>query len=349
MPHKHKRRRKDNDEQYDLPPSKIAKALPTRSDNKDKKGLQPENGKRKKKPHHGDDFGDDTPREFARMMRRFQQSTKNGDTGSLDNASSAHEKNTKKRKRQGEPATEPRKQNKPPQSQNDGVSSKGDGASNIPKILPGERLSEYAVRVDQALPLSGVTRKAGKTGTSKMDAEIRSLREHRQTKHEKRLLRLQSQWREEEARIQEKEEAEREEKEAENEEVEETWRQWETEAGKGKKKKKGGKKKKKKGVSAADEFGDSGGSDSEGDPWAKLNKKKRVVQSSNPFDVVQAPPEKLTKVREIFKVHGVGGAKVDVANVPAAAGSLRRREELASHRQSIVEEYRRIMAEKRAQ
>jgi hypothetical protein len=40
---------------------------------------------------------------------------------------------------------------------------------------------------------------------------------------------------------------------------------------------------------------------------------------------------------------------VDVANVPAAAGSLRRREALASERKSIVEQYRALMAGKRVE
>jgi hypothetical protein len=53
----------------------------------------------------------------------------------------------------------------------------------------------------------------------------------------------------------------------------------------------------------------------------------------------------LTKPREVFKIRG--GARVDVANVPNAVGSLRRREELATERKNIVEEYRRLMAERR--
>ncbi|EAS34971.3 uncharacterized protein CIMG_00325 [Coccidioides immitis RS] len=353
MPHKHKRRRKENDDHYDLPPNKIAKPLPARLDNGTKDAGQTKNAKQRKKPAHTDDFGDDTPRQFARMMRRFQQSMPGGKDGNKMNSDTAagNEKNTRKRKRGGDIPTEASGQNNKPKVQKADAAVKSAESTSVPKILPGEKLSDYAARVDQALPLSGVARKAGNTGASKMDADIRNLREHRQTKHEKRLLRLQKGWREEEAKIREKEEAEREEREAEDEEVNDTWKQWEAEAGHGKKKKKkkkGGKKKKKNGAAAADGPDYSDDSDDD-DPWAKLNKKKCAAQPLNPFDVVQAPPENLAKVKEIFKVHGINGAKVDVANVPAAAGSLRRREELASHRQSIVEEYRRIMAEKRGQ
>ncbi|WEW57437.1 hypothetical protein PRK78_002904 [Emydomyces testavorans] len=380
MPHKHKRRRKDNDrhftpielsqneadeylfksrEHYDLPPNKIAKPLPTKSDNQSssKKGQQTKDAKPKEKLlSHTNDFGNDTPREFARMMRKFQQSVSgkmDGNNAVSGNSGMDNEKSTQKRKRGGgEATTETLGTNNSSKMHKVDIASTSASNPQIPKILPGEKLSDFAIRVNQALPLSGVTRKAGNAGASKIDAQIRNLREHRQTKHEKRLLRLQMQWREEEARIREKEEEEKEEREADNEDVNETWNQWAAEAGMGKhkKKKKESKKKRKKGGAAAEGYGISDGSDDEdGDPWAKLNKKKRAVQRTNPFDVVQAPPEKLKRVKEIFKVYGIGGAKVDVANVPAVAGSLRRREELANHRQSIVEEYRRIIAAKRGQ
>jgi hypothetical protein len=79
-----------------------------------------------------------------------------------------------------------------------------------------------------------------------------------------------------------------------------------------------------------------------------LNRKARETQPVNPFDVAKAPPTNLVKPKEKFKVRGMGGAKVDVADVPAAAGSLRRREVLASERKNIVEQYRKLMAEKRS-
>ncbi|KAI2085907.1 hypothetical protein LOZ36_003654 [Ophidiomyces ophidiicola] len=340
MPHKHKRRRNDDGDHFDLPPSKIAKALPPRfgGNASGKKDQQGKKVKEAKNASYSENFGDDTPREFARMMRKYQESLiKPCSTKVVDEGSTQ-----KRKKRTGGSIKREEK------SSSDSA-GKIPNDSNIPKLLPGEKLSEFAIRVDQALPLSGVSRAAGNNRSSKVDADIRDIREHRQTKHEKRLLRLQTQWRKDDVRIREKEEAEREELEAQNEEVDETWKQWEMEAGNGKrKKKKGSKKKRKKGGEDADDVGVPE-SDGDDDPWAKLNKKKRTTRPMNPFDVVQAPPEKLTSVREVFKVHGMAGAKVDVANVPAAAGSLRRREELATHRQDIVDEYRRVMAAKRGQ
>ncbi|KAJ5811613.1 hypothetical protein N7474_007914 [Penicillium riverlandense] len=211
-----------------------------------------------------------------------------------------------------------------------------ESAQEMPKILPGEKLSDFAARVDRTLPLSAM-KKSTAPGVGKM-------REDRQTRHEKHLRRLQQGWREEDARIREREQAEREERETEMEDELRLWKEWETEAGAGKAKKKAAAaagKKKKKGRN--DEMGGHVSDDDDPDPWAKLKKRDRE-RKANPFDVVQAPPQ-LTKPREIFKVRG--GAKVDVANVPAAVGSLRRREELAGERRTIVEEYRRLMAEKR--
>lgn len=224
-----------------------------------------------------------------------------------------------------------------------------------PKILPGEKLSDFAARVDQAMPLSAM-KKSHRTGASET---LPKIREDRITKHEKHLRKLQQGWREEEARLRAKEAEERELREAENEELEDTWREALAEAGidttkQKKKKKKGQAKKRKKGAKGGIEEDDIGNGtdddDDDDDPWAKLNTRERAAKPLNPLEVVQAPPESLAKPREIFRVRrGLRGAEVDVANIPATAGSLRRREELAEERKSIVEEYRRLMAAKRGQ
>lgn len=213
-------------------------------------------------------------------------------------------------------------------------STSSEAKQAVPKILPGEKLSDFAARVDRALPLSEMT---------KSSQPASKVRDHKITKHEKHLLRLQAGWREEEARIREREEAEREERAAEMEEQLDILKEWEAEARGGKAKKKGTvPKKRKKGANGVDADAEESGDD-DPDPWAKLKKRDKERQA-NPFEYAQAPPQ-LTKPREIFKVRG--GAKVDVANVPNAVGSLRRREELAGERRNIVEEYRRLMSEKR--
>lgn len=213
----------------------------------------------------------------------------------------------------------------------------------MPKILPGEKFSDFAARVDRELPLSQMKKSAKPPPLT----NIPGAKEQPRTKHEKRLLRLQKHWREEEEKIKEREAAERDEKEAEAEDQLELWKRWEAEAGARKAKKAATqqkKRKKGKGHNKKDGNADSeDSSDDDPDPWAKL-KKRDPVSKSNPFDVVQAPPQ-LKKPKEAFKTRG--GAKVDIANVPSTAGSLRRREELAGERRTIVEEYRRLMAGKR--
>jgi hypothetical protein len=83
--------------------------------------------------------------------------------------------------------------------------------------------------------------------------------------------------------------------------------------------------------------------DREEDPWEALRKKRE--QRKGLHDVVQEPPTFDRVPREIFKVKN--GAKVNVGNVPNAAGSLRRREELGEQRQTIIDTYRKLMAAKR--
>jgi hypothetical protein len=240
---------------------------------------------------------------------------------------------TKKRKRAGtDDAKEPSKKAAhaaEPQKSQPSTKDKPE----VPKIMPGERLAEFVARVDREMPLSQMT-KSVKSGDGKAKEQ------HKQTKHEKHLRRLQKGWREEDAKIREREQEEREEREDEMEVELQQWKEWDIEAGK--KKKNAARKKKGKGKNGGD-GGESDSGDDDPDPWAKL-KKRDEERKKNPLEVAKAPPQ-LVKPREIFKVRG--GAKVDVANVPAAVGSLRRREELAGERRSIVEEYRKLMAAKR--
>ncbi|KAL4817349.1 hypothetical protein BDW67DRAFT_160317 [Aspergillus spinulosporus] len=344
MPHKHKRRHND-ESAYDLPPTLIAKSLPVRDPSKPTgKGKGKEKGKananhrvqskdgkgsaRKQKAaiaasRRKSALDDDTPRAFRQLMqfqerRQIQNNKKRRRDENSSDDDSDSDKDTAPVSRR------PKNKTKEKQSTTTSTESgdlEGKTASkSAPKILPGEKLSDFAARVDREMPLSDMKR-SSQPATPK---DLPKIRETRTTKHEKRLKRLQAQWREEEARIKEREAAEREEREEEMEEQLQLWKEWEAEAGKK-------KKRKRKGVD-----------DDDGpDPWAKLKKKRAAV---NPFEVAQEPPQ-LKKPREVFKVRG--GAKVDVANVPSSVGSLRRREELASERRNIVEEYRRLMAEKR--
>lgn len=303
---------------------------------------------RKAKSKRQHDLADDTPKAFRRLMQ-FQTAGQRMPSGLDTGKKQKQQQLQKKDNTQGSEGTNKKRKREDTknEAENNKNKTKDTGsAQEMPKILPGEKLSDFAARVDRTLPLSAMKRSIA-PGVGKM-------REDRQTRHEKHLRRLQQGWREEDVRIREREQAEREERETEMEDQLRLWKEWEAEAGAGKAKKKaaaasaaGKKKKKGKNNRTADggddEMGGHVSDDDDPDPWAKLKKRDRE-RKANPFDVVQAPPQ-LTKPREIFKVRG--GAKVDVANVPAAVGSLRRREELAGERRTIVEEYRRLMAEKR--
>ncbi|KAJ5250118.1 hypothetical protein N7489_000528 [Penicillium chrysogenum] len=338
MPHKHKRRGEADKALFDLPPSEIAKALPVRDLDKPKLG---KNGKKlvnknqakeqkqsvNKAPTHRSKnvTEDDTPRAFRHLMQ-YQQTGRRAPSG----LETGERPNKRKRNATEEDATASSK--KPTKAAEPKPKPAAKEKTEMPKIMPGERLAEFAARVDREMPLSQMT-KSVKTSDAK------NKEQHKRTKHEKHLLRLQKGWREQEAKLRDKEQEEREEREDEMEVELRQWKEWEIEAGG--KKKKAAAAKKKKGKNTNGNASDSG--DDDPDPWAKL-KKRDEERKKNPFEVAQAPPQ-LVKPREIFKVRG--GAKVDVANVPAAVGSLRRREELAGERRNIVEEYRKLMAAKR--
>lgn len=322
---------------YDLPPSMIAKPLPVR----DPQAKPNKKGKDAKKnpppPAPKSDYSrksngeDDTPKAFLRLMQRQygSQASSKPDAGDSKKRKRGKTEDAKPAARKkaaaatAAAAAKKKKATEEPETQSESRSA--------PKILPGERLSDFAARVDRELPISEM-QKSSKPAAS----NIPGLKEeHRLTKHEKHLLRLQKQWREDDVAIREREAAEREERQEEMEDQLRLWNEWESEAGKSRAKKKGGSAKRK------NAGGDAAANDP--DPWAKLAKRERM-KKANPFEVAEAPPQ-LTKPKEKFKVRG--GAKVDVANVPTAAGSLRTREELAGERRNIVEQYRKMMAEKR--
>ncbi|OJJ51191.1 hypothetical protein ASPZODRAFT_57531 [Penicilliopsis zonata CBS 506.65] len=332
MPHKHKRRERDANA-FDLPPSVIAKPLPVRNEQKngkngDKSQSQSQNQnqdktKQKNKRSKPNTLADDTPKAFQRLMQ-FQTRGKRPSTEDTQTQPG------RKRKRDEDGSTTKKAKKSDQKQTATPTETVGTAQPAAPKILPGEKLSDFAARVDRAMPLSSMKKSTTPRGGSGSGSDgLPKIREERRTKHEKHLRRLQKHWREEEAEIREREAAEREEREAEMEEELGLWKQWEAEAGSGKKRK----------------HNKNNNNSADADPWAQLKSRDRKEKKAAlPFDVVQAPPQ-LTKPREVFKVRG--GARVDVANVPVAAGSLRRREELAGERRTVVEQYRRLMAEKR--
>jgi hypothetical protein len=250
---------------------------------------------------------DDTPKSFARLMQ-FHTLGKRLPNG-LDNGNTQPKKNNKKRKLDtvDSPGTvtaipEPSQQPQP-----------------IPKILPGERLSDFAARVDQALPIAGLH-----TTDKQRASKVPGLKE-RTTKHNKRLERMQNEWRETERRRKEKLEEEMDELEDEREEQDFLWN------GVGSKATKKNRKQKKS-------RGGGPGADDDEDPWKVLEKSRAEAKQRNLQDVVQAPPQ-LKKIKSKLKEVG-GGVGVDVGNVPGSVGSLRKREEMGEARRKVIEGYR---------
>jgi hypothetical protein len=207
-------------------------------------------------------------------------------------------------------------------------------AKAIPKIQPGESMAEFSQRVDAALPLAGISKTTKKITGGAPDRRI--------TKHEKRLKRLQAGWREEEARIRDKEDEARELAEEDDDEAAALWedKTADLDADPNKLRPNGKKAKKKpKRKMVVGEVDDSD------DEWEKLQRRRETQKQKGVHDVVSAPPTFTRVPREIFKVKN--GAKVNVDNVPASAGSLRKREELGEERKTIIDTYRELMAKRK--
>lgn len=291
---------------FDLPPTTSAKPLPVKTSQSSVFESKKTNIRRKRTK----DVSDDTPKQFARLMRWNNEGVKlpKGLDDGLDRRPS------KKQKRANEDDAP--------------VTKVVESGPQVPQILPGERLSDFAARVDQALPLSSLaslnTRKDGKP----LDPALAKTLKGRPTKHNKRLLRMQKEWREEEARRKMKR----------DEAAEEDEEKFEQEGGlwTGNGQTSSTKKKKRKGGTTTI-VGLEGSDD---DPWAELTKQKReATKQRNLQDVVQAPPQ-LDHRKAIGKGRIFRDVVVDVENVPAAVGSLRKREEVANKRREVIEQYR---------
>ncbi|KAJ4342536.1 hypothetical protein N0V95_006937 [Ascochyta clinopodiicola] len=321
MPHKHKRKAGDAPD-FDLPPTSRAAPLPVGKG----KTANVNTKSKKRKVAHVEGYGqDDTPKAFQRLMA-FSQGGPNKKRSALDDGLvlSKKQKAAAKRAAQQPSAAASDDESKPNMTKANATAE----AKQIPKIQPGESMAEYSSRVDAALPLTGIS-KSGK--------KIAGAPDHRITKHEKRLKKLQAGWREEEARIRDKEAEEDELAEEERDEQALIWEDKTEDVvpalrANGKKSK---ALKRKKVVGEVDNHSE--------DEWEALKKKRE--QRKGLHDVVHAPPT-FTKVpREIFKVKN--GAKVMVNNIPSAVGSLRKREELGEERKTIIDTYRELMAAKK--
>ncbi|KKA28806.1 hypothetical protein TD95_002870 [Thielaviopsis punctulata] len=298
MPHKHTRRGVDPSE-YDLPPNKLARPLPALS-SKDRREAADAKKKKAKaaaanEPQHARtdkkrtaDFGDDAPRAFKRIMRIANK--KQAGT-ILKTAPQKPQKQPSKaavaRKKAMEAAAEKQKK------------EAEENKIEVPKIQPGERLSDFAARVDQSIPVVGLTNKMQKNGKDVMGMKVY------RTRKEKKMHKLYDQWRAEERKIQAQRDDDAEaaaERELENgnrlmdngimdgfryDSLRPTGRA-DVEEGASKK-----KKKQKRGA----------GKKKAEDPWAVLLKKRGETKVKL-HDVVQAPPELHMKMDAKLKMRG---------------------------------------------
>lgn len=279
MPTKHKRKRGEDESHFNLPPTTKARSLPVIEPTKDfitprKKQKLDTNGKSKRVKKSTDD----TPKTFARLMAWHKEGKKIG--GGLDNGNKLPKKLKKKREVPVEkPATDP--------TNSADAKTQAKAEQTGLKIQPGESLRDFSLRVDQALPLSSLPKQNVNANLS-LPEDLREKEKKSQylTKHNKRLARMQSEWRNTEAKLKAKEEEEAEENVEKIEEQKLLWDAVRTTGKKGKKK-------------VVDD-----------DPWKELEKKRRAeegrlgkgrnVAGLSAKDQVQAPPT-LGKIKNIFK------------------------------------------------
>ena len=183
MPHKHRRSRTSQSDgpQFELPPTILAKPLPTTAtaklDSKSnstttsterKKTKQKAKRKAKKSPE------DDTPKSFSRLLQ-FQK------TGRYPSGLDDGKPPPSKKRKRGDTAT-------------------STSPSEKPTILPGEHFSSFSARVDAALPISGlITKHPSRTRNDPVPGL-----KVRKTKLERRMQKMYDEWRVADARVKEK-------------------------------------------------------------------------------------------------------------------------------------------------
>ncbi|PKS05232.1 hypothetical protein jhhlp_008603 [Lomentospora prolificans] len=273
MPHKHTRKGTDPTD-YDLPPTKVARPLaPLSSHKRSEIGSTRPSGGTKRKRGRGGAGNDDIPRAFKRMMAFA--SGKKIPSGLDDNATAKGKKSRASTKK----------------CDDIGEQKGAEEPAAVPSIRPGESLSDFAARVDAAIPVSGLITKTAKGGKDPLGLKV-----HRTLK-EKKMHKLYDQWRAEERKIQERREEELElaaEREMENgslfmNSALDLGGSWDVDPQGSKKK----KKKRKRGNKSQK---------AEEDPWEEL-RRKRGESKPRLRDVAQAPPI-LTKVSAKLPVQG---------------------------------------------
>lgn len=302
MPHKHKRDKGKNDASYyDLPPSKTAQSLPVKIAATTTNNTKPQPKLLKRKHPRLDD---DTPRAFTRLRSGYPPPRSGLDDG-----------------------TRPSKKHTCAYSSTRSKTIVPSLSLPVLTIQSHEPLSSFNARVDAALPL---------TGLSKRSNGGREVEKGRKTKTERKMQKLQKDWREEERRRKEKLSGEEDEAAIDGRGMSDLLKV-------AKNGKLIGGKRKRRGTGDSAHMGD------DDDPWAHIkakgtegNSEKAANGSRGPLiglhDVVLAPPKwsQALKERENF-------------NIGKVTGGLKRQVKLAEERKNIVENYKQMMRDKRGE
>ena len=300
MPHKHKRNKSKGDTSfYDLPPGKTAHPLPV----KKLPTTVGKSGTKSTKRKHAR-MQDDTPRAFTRLLANHRSPRSGLDDGIR-------------------PSKKARKEMKPESRKTTAALTPAPAA--VPIIQPREPLSSFAARVDAALPFSALSRKSG--GAKEMGRD-------RQTRTERKMQKMQKEWREEDRRrkVKLEEEGVGNIDEDGMDELVKTTTTWKGNSGKKKTKRSG-----------------HGEDIDDDDPWAHLAVKRReendagIASGSGAglvglHDVVLAPPRisRVPRTKENLNIH-------------KSERGLKRQQELSEARMTVIEGYRQMMREKRGQ
>ncbi|KIW64630.1 hypothetical protein PV04_09553 [Phialophora macrospora] len=287
MPHKHKHKRDGDDpSNYDLPPTHRAKTLavhkktdPIFTSDIEKKQKR-EARKQKREQQQSKQYrDDDTPKAFKRLLA-FQDGKRI--RSGLDDGKAAPSK--KRRKVDSDSTSTLNVKPNDETTLSTSTAASAPPATTSLKIKPHESLSSFSARVDQSLPLSSVPRHKTKlaqiAGLEKVKTPL--------TKHNKRLARMQKEWRNTEQKLKAKEEEVADERADKREEDQLVWLGAGVDPSNPT-----GKKKRKRGGKDVEDV----------DPWKVLEKKRREegeLRQRSLQDVVTAPPV-LKPLKNIFK------------------------------------------------
>ncbi|MDI1489483.1 MAG: hypothetical protein OHK93_008762 [Ramalina farinacea] len=324
MPHKHRREIAKADASFwDLPPGK---QLQTRSQSQ--LNSKPANSKprsSRKKPR----TSDDTPRAFARLLQAYRPPRSGLDDGVRPS-----------KKRRVEQRSQAATSNPSPPTTLTASAATTLHQSALPSqpqatqaaltVQPHEPLSHFSARVDAALPFSTIA----KTSNRNNDPALRGIGKAKQTKTERKMQKMQKEWREEDRKLRERMMPEGEDREGAVDEEDVEGMGVDDEEGDTK------KPRRKKASRRKTKVGD------EDDPWKELESKKRQDLATKEkegtrglvglHDVVQAPP----KLRRASK-------QDPLSKVSAGKGGLKHQAELSQARKSVIEGYREMMRQKR--